>query len=300
MVAAINAGRDLHRVLAARVAGKPEEDVTAEERKRAKPIGFGKPGGMGHKALQSYARAGYGIELADAEVEALSESWFEAFPEMRTFLADEADLGGAVAALYGLTPAGHAEHTGSDRFLRHPENAARADRPHPILGGMLLKTLRDERPRTAAGREYSAEEVDYFWSRIEGQDGLLPARLHGQLRSRRPSRPLRLAVLREAGRADVFTLSGRLRARASYAARHNTIFQGLAADGAKLALWELWRAGYRIVNFIHDEVLVEVPAGEDVEGHRRRVESLMVEGMRAVVPHVAVRIESTVGERWTK
>jgi hypothetical protein len=50
----------------------------------------------------------------------------------------------------------------------------------------------------------------------------------------------------------VFALTGRLRAAATYSARHNTVFQELAADGSKLALWLLWRAGYRIVNFIHD------------------------------------------------
>ena len=66
--------------------------------------------------------------------------------------------------------------------------------------------------------------------------------------------------MRTVGSAPVFTLTGRLRAKASFCARHNTVFQGLAADGAKLGLWNLWRAGFRIVNFIHDEVLVEVPA----------------------------------------
>jgi hypothetical protein len=29
---------------------------------------------------------------------------------------------------------------------------------------------------------------------------------------------------------------------------------GLAADGAKLAMWNLYMVGYRIIGFIHDEV----------------------------------------------
>ena len=43
----INAGQDLHRVLAACVTGKPEVAVNADERAKAKPVNFGKPGGMG-------------------------------------------------------------------------------------------------------------------------------------------------------------------------------------------------------------------------------------------------------------
>jgi hypothetical protein len=58
-----------------------------------------------------------------------------------------------------------------------------------------------------------------------------------------------------------------LRASATSSARHNTMFQGLAADGAKLALWKLWRAGYRLVNFIHDEILVELPERTNLALH---------------------------------
>lgn len=101
-------------------------------------------------------------------------------------------------------------------------------------------------------------------------------------------------------RAPVFTLSGRLRANASYCARHNTVFQGLAADGAKLALWFLWRAGYRIVNFIHDQVLVEVPADADLQAHASRIEELMKQGMKLVVPDVAVGVSYAATDRWYK
>src|SRR5207237_486046 len=67
MAEAINRGEDLHRLVAARVTGKAESEVSAGERARAKPINFGKPGGMGRARLRDYARAGYGIRLGDAE-----------------------------------------------------------------------------------------------------------------------------------------------------------------------------------------------------------------------------------------
>ena len=102
------------------------------------------------------------------------------------------------------------------------------------------------------------------------------------------------------GRAGVFTLTGRLRARATYSARRNNVFQGLAADGAKLALWLLWRAGYRLANFIHDQVLVEVPAGSDLKQHAETVRGLMVKGMKAVVPDVTVGVKFAATDRWYK
>jgi hypothetical protein len=41
----------------------------------------------------------------------------------------------------------------------------------------------------------------------------------------------------------VATLTGRIRGRNSFTQARNTPFQGLAADGAKLALWGLMRNG---------------------------------------------------------
>lgn len=112
--------------------------------------------------------------------------------------------------------------------------------------------------------------------------------------------PLQRAVMGLVGRASVFTLSGRLRAGASYSARHNTIFQGLAADGAKLTLWRLWRDGYRIVNFIHDEVLVEIPAGSHRERmcHAQKIREHMIAGMQEVVPDVKVEVSYAAAARW--
>ena len=96
------------------------------------------------------------------------------------------------------------------------------------------------------------------------------------------------------------TFSGRIRAKASYCVQHNTLFQGLAADGAKLALWRLWRAGYRIVNFVHDEVLIEVPANSDLRYHAENIRRIMIEAMREVVPDVRIDVEYAAMDRWHK
>ena len=83
----------------------------------------------------------------------------------------------------------------------------------------------------------------------------------------------------------------------TFCSQHNTIFQGLAADGAKLAMWKLWRNGYRIVNFIHDEFLIELPIQDDYTEPAEEIKRLMIEGMREVVPDVRIGVEYTVTPR---
>jgi len=300
MADAINQGRDLHRLVAARVTGKGEGAVTREERQKAKAINFGKPGGMGHNGLQRYAKAGYGVELCDEEVDALSDRWFELFPEMNAFLGRDDSLGRGVAKLFGLTPQSYYDVTGSRSFLDHPANVGRETTPHPILGAMALKVLRDPEPCRGDGRRYSPVEIGYFWLAVETQITTIPAKLHTAVRERRASFEMQRAVMRLADRAGVVTATGRLRANATWCARHNTLFRGLAADGAKLALWRLWRAGYRIVNFIHDEVLIEVPEGDNLTAHAERIKQIMIDAMHQVIPNVRIDVEYAAMRRWYK
>ena len=300
MAEAINAGQDLHTLVAARVKNKPEAEVTKDERKKAKPINFGKPGGMSNATMKEYAKTSYGVILDDEEVQALSDAWFTLFPEMHPFLSDNGDTPLELASLFELTPASHYEHAGDRRFVGHPENVGREHQPHHLLGCMFLKAVKVSNPMTNNGKPYTASDLDYFWTRLEAKSALLPPALQSDVAARRPSVRLQRAVMSLVGSAGVFTLTGRLRANASYCARHNTVFQGLAADGAKLALWLLWRKGYRIANFVHDQVLVEVPAHSDLMKHADLIRGLMIEGMQAVVPDVRVDVTYAAADRWYK
>lgn len=98
---------------------------------------------------------------------------------------------------------------------------------------------------------------------------------------------------------SVWTLTGRLRSDTTYCAEKNTAFQGLAADGAKIALYNLMDAGYKLVGFVHDEIITEVPENT-AEEMRGLQEEIMINSMSLVVPDVKISVESTVSSRYCK
>lgn len=89
----------------------------------------------------------------------------------------------------------------------------------------------------------------------------------------------------------------------------NTFFQGLAADMSKAALYEVVRACYsdplsplfgcRVVAFIHDELLVEVPVHR---AHDCAMETsrIMLEVAKRYCPDVKSKAEPALMERWYK
>jgi hypothetical protein len=288
----INRGQDVHRLIAAAVLNKRVEDVTKSERDSAKPVSFGRPGGMGPERLQGIAKNTYGVALEFEEVERRIEAYHTLCPELTRFLQDEVDAPLRLAERLALTPAAYRTAIGGWCDPVSPENQA----PAPWVGAMLLKVLREESPVTkqGKGRPYSADELDFFWERAAGLCEDLERRLGGPIVNRRPSRKLAYAVRDLAGRRPVFTATGRLRANATFCASRNTIFQGLAADGAILALWLVWRAGHKIVSFVHDQIIVESPADERVWERASQIEKLMKQGMGMVVPRMKVKVETVI------
>lgn len=97
------------------------------------------------------------------------------------------------------------------------------------------------------------------------------------------------------------TLTGRKRAKSTYTAFLNAGFQGLAADGAKLAMYAVIKAGYRenLVAFIHDQLLLEVPI-DRAEASLAEVSKLMVEGMKEVISSVKIGVDGEIKERYSK
>lgn len=94
MAEEIRAGRDLHLVFAAELAGLSYEETVRryragdarikELRSAAKVANFGIPGGLGVDSLVSFAR-GYGVILTREEATDLRDRWLSRFPEMRRY-----------------------------------------------------------------------------------------------------------------------------------------------------------------------------------------------------------------------
>lgn len=103
--------------------------------------------------------------------------------------------------------------------------------------------------------------------------------------------------------------TGRIRGDCTYTSGCNYFFQGRAADGAKLAMWKLFRAcylepesplyGVRMWGFIHDEFLFEGPE-ETAHIWAEEASRLMVEGMQTLVPDVLVQAEPALMPYWYK
>jgi hypothetical protein len=286
----INSEQDVHRLIAALVLGKEAPDVTKDERSSAKPVSFGRPGGMGAARLQRIAKNGYGIELTLEEVEQRIQAYHTLCPELTEHLTDEVDNGLVIAQALHLTPRGYDRTVGRFGDSSAPERGI----PTGWLGGMLLKVLREEAPITRQGRPYTPEEIDYFWGEAQRLPVRLSPELQANLQNRQTCRQLWEAVRNWAGRRPVFTVTGRLRANTTFCSSRNTLFQGPAADGAILGLWRVWRAGYKLVDFVHDQLVVESPADGRVGERTAHIESLMKEGMLEVTPGMRVKVETLV------
>ena len=302
----INAGQDVHRIIAATVLGISPDDVTDEQRKAAKAISFGAPGRMGAATLQKLAKNNYGKDLSIDEVNRALQAYHEAFPELTLFLdrhpqRGDVDVSLEVARYLRLTPRSFDEGLG-----QYHRNRQDSDEPAAWLGGMLLKVMCDPNPRTVTGVPYAPNKVDYLWAAaqcfaeiITGNDKKR-TRLVDQLRRRQPSLELRSVIVAHFDKTPVMSATGRIRAGARATASRNTIFQSVAADGGLLALWKLFRAGYRLVAFVHDEIIVEIPVGSDREAHVAEISRLMIEGMHEVIPGMNVKVEAFVSPSFSK
>ena len=83
MARAFMEGKDLHRLTASLLTGKPEEKVTKEERQLAKAVNFGLIYGASAKTLVAYARANYGVEMTPEEARLYVRRFFESYPELK-------------------------------------------------------------------------------------------------------------------------------------------------------------------------------------------------------------------------
>ena len=97
----------------------------------------------------------------------------------------------------------------------------------------------------------------------------------------------------------VATLTGRIRDGVGFTESKNTPFQSLAADGAKLALWNLLYAGFDVYGFIHDEIIVDLPSN-CAEQDAPRIKEIMERSMEEVLGGIPAVCEWSLNDCWAK
>jgi DNA polymerase I-like protein with 3'-5' exonuclease and polymerase domains len=80
MLAAFQENKDLHRLTAASLLGKPEAEVTRQDRQLAKAVAFGLLYGMGAKTLRIYALQNYGVPMTLDEARRHKARFFKTYP----------------------------------------------------------------------------------------------------------------------------------------------------------------------------------------------------------------------------
>jgi DNA polymerase I-like protein with 3'-5' exonuclease and polymerase domains len=279
------------------VDGRTLAEHFKQARQKVKPVNFGVPGSLGVRSLRAYAKASYGVELSEEQARQWRDKLIkEIYPELERYLAEDA---------IGILA----------RNLRVP-----VDQVRTALGDLHLTCIRKViagEPKKSNGDPYRSAYVEKVWNallRAAKSSELLPAlearRAEGDLspdgetKEQRQARKKRHEDLaRRVCQAGVATLTGRIRGRVRYSQARNTPFQGLAADGAALALFALIKEGFRVVGFVHDETLIELPdeGGFVSEAVVRRVEQIKREGMSSVLGcDLPVSVESSLSTCWNK
>lgn len=79
MVQVYSTGKDIHLNTAMSISGLPEEKITKELRKKAKPVNFGFVYGMGHHKFGEYAESNYGVHVSESEAKLYRQRFFEEY-----------------------------------------------------------------------------------------------------------------------------------------------------------------------------------------------------------------------------
>ena len=131
MIEAYKAGADLHRLTAATVLGKPESDVTKDDRQLSKAVNFGLLYGQSAPGLVRYAASSYGVTLTDEQAQSIRKAFFRTYTRLRQWHGNSHN-----EAEQGVTEV--RTRTGRRRLI--PENASEWERftalvNTPVQGG---------------------------------------------------------------------------------------------------------------------------------------------------------------------
>jgi DNA polymerase I-like protein with 3'-5' exonuclease and polymerase domains len=287
----IERGIDPHAFTAAAIQGlrleeflelkRTDPDRFHTARQSAKAINFGVPGGLGAPALRDYAEANYNVILTEEEAEAFRHKLLNGiYPELNEvdgYLADNSMA--ALARSLGVSEA---------RLWRTFDWRGEGS---PLVVRGVSNVVRGS---SKASDRYQQS----VWAELRTL-ALSSATLDNETRrevfARRGSQQLHDRLFSQ----SAATLTGRIRAGVGYTDSKNTPFQSLAADGAKLALWNLLYAGFDVVGFVHDEILVNLPPEAPIDA-ADNIRQIMEESMASVLGGVPAACEWVVADCWKK
>ena len=89
MMNAIANGIDLHRLTASKTALKAMDEVTKEDRQRAKAVNFGLIYGMSAPTLQKYAYMNYGVRMTPDEAVQTRDRYFDLYKGIARWHVDQ-------------------------------------------------------------------------------------------------------------------------------------------------------------------------------------------------------------------
>lgn len=80
MLETFKSGDDIHRRTAAALLSKKPDEISAEERQKAKAVNFGFLFGQGARGFVQYAQESYGVNISHSDAKAFRNRWLRAFP----------------------------------------------------------------------------------------------------------------------------------------------------------------------------------------------------------------------------
>ena len=256
-------------------------------RQRAKAINFGLPGGQGARSLREYA-ASFGVTLSYGEAKELRQMFTQdVYPEIGMYL-NEHSLSLLAANLRRDVTVVRKKLMYHFVFDGQDETIARSN-------FLDIKMIVRGRPYRRDGLPYAAHFVQNIWQSLRdlNQNPNLVPLLEGRSRGGDE-------VYEALFHQSVVTLTGRVRGGVNFTQARNTPFSGLAADGAKLALWDLYHSGYSVIGFVHDEIIVELPVDSDLDNHVQQVSRICEAAMAPLCPGIPIATAFTLSHRWHK
>lgn len=287
----IRDGRDPHTFTAAMFTNEEYQSLLQKveqgdkaakaARQAAKAVNFGVPGGLGARKLATYAAETYGVSMSEEQARELRERLIkEVYPEIDKYLQENNLIN--LTLNTGIKP---------DSLIKiyKLKSASQLGKALSVTRKMLAGKLSEKEQKYAPRIWYALARIAHY---IRAN---ISKEVHKSILSKQSTPEVESALFG----GTAYTPTGRLRSGCNYSQYRNSPFQGLAADGAKLALFNLTAAGYRVVGFLHDEIIVEI---EEIYAEKAfaEVQQIMNVSMSKVLGSVPSSVSGHVGTTWEK